>query len=112
VKYRGLNELLCAALINENFRSILLKDPIQAISLGYQGQHFTLNSEEYDLVVHICAQEIEDFAGQVFEWMKWKDRRPQTQPTSVVPPQFQYLKEHCESVIAMNSLSHQVAIYT
>jgi hypothetical protein len=74
MKYRVLNELFCAALINENFRNTLLNNPIDAINEGYDGHPFTLSESEFDLVVHIRATDLEDFSSQVYEWMKWHER--------------------------------------
>jgi hypothetical protein len=62
---RGLNELLCAAMINRNFCEILITDPSLALSEGYEGHVFNLAPEEYNLVTHIQAINLEDFAEQV-----------------------------------------------
>jgi hypothetical protein len=70
MKYKGLNQLLCAATVNDRFRSTLLRDPAQALAVGYFDHTFSLTSEERDLVVGIQAQRLEDFAEQVYCWMQ------------------------------------------
>jgi hypothetical protein len=69
VEHKGLNQLLCAAVVNEHFRQTLLRSPAQALAAGYMGQLFSLTSEERALVVDIRAQHLEDFAAQVYCWI-------------------------------------------
>jgi hypothetical protein len=69
MKHKALNQLLCAAVVNESFCQTLLRDPLRAISGGYQGQTFALTSEERDLVTGIQAGRLEDFANQVYHWV-------------------------------------------
>ena len=70
MKHKGLNQLVCAAMINARFRETLLRDPARAIKAGYQGQKFSLTHEEHTLVTNIRAQGLEDFASQVVAWMQ------------------------------------------
>lgn len=65
MRYRALNELLCAALINRRFQEAFLKDPAQAVANGYEGYYFKLTPEEFHLVKNIRAATIEDFADQL-----------------------------------------------
>jgi hypothetical protein len=69
MKHKALNQLICAALVNGNFRQTLLRDPARALSNGYYGQKFPLSAEEKNLVVGIRAQRLEDFADQVYHWI-------------------------------------------
>jgi hypothetical protein len=69
MKHKALNQVLCAAVVNDRFRQTLLRDPAQAISGGYQGQNFALTSEERDLVTGIQARQLEDFANQIYHWV-------------------------------------------
>jgi hypothetical protein len=69
MKHKGLNQLLCAATVNNRFRETLLHNPAQAIASGYFDHTFSLTSEERDLVVSIQAQKLEDFAAQVYGWI-------------------------------------------
>jgi 3,4-dihydroxy-2-butanone 4-phosphate synthase len=69
MKHKALNQLICAALINDSFRQTLLANPAQAVSKGYYGQKFSLSMEEQKMVTGIRAQKLEDFASQVYQWL-------------------------------------------
>ena len=69
MNHMGLNQLLCAALVNNGFRETLLRNPAQAIATGYLDHSFALTPEERDLVIDIKAQRFEDFAAQVHIWL-------------------------------------------
>jgi hypothetical protein len=69
MKHEGLNQLLCAAVVNNRFRETLLRNPAQALATGYLDHNFSLTPEERDLVVDIEAQRFEDFAAQVYHWL-------------------------------------------
>jgi hypothetical protein len=38
--HKGLNQLLCAATVNAQFRETLLRNPSQAIATGYFNHRF------------------------------------------------------------------------
>jgi hypothetical protein len=69
MKHKALNQLLCAATVNGQFREVLLRNPAQAIATGYFGHSFSLTTEEQELVIGIQAQRLEDFAAQVYHWI-------------------------------------------
>jgi hypothetical protein len=69
MKHKGLNQLLCAATVNNGFRETLLHNPAQAIATGYFDHTFSLTPEERDLIISIQAQKLEDFAAQVYRWI-------------------------------------------
>ena len=60
-----LNRLLAAAVVDAKFRSILLNDPQVALDEGYQGQYFSLDVYEKDLLISIHAQSLQDLARQL-----------------------------------------------
>lgn len=62
----GLNRVFAAAVVNRQFRDMLLENPREALQKGYLGEVFTLTSEESDLVVSIRAESLSDFARQVY----------------------------------------------
>jgi hypothetical protein len=72
MNHRGLNQLVCAATVNARFRETLLRNPTQALSTGYLDHSFSLTAEERDLVISIQAQQLEDFAAQVYRWISVK----------------------------------------
>ncbi len=69
MQHKALNQLLCAATVNVQFREALLHNPAQAISLGYLDHQFCLTPEERDMVIGIQARELEEFAAQVYRWI-------------------------------------------
>ncbi len=69
MRHKGLNQLLCAAIVNTRFCETLLRNPAQAVAMGYQDQTFSLTPEEHKLVISIQAQRLEDFAAQIYCWI-------------------------------------------
>ena len=61
--------MLCAATVNHRFREILLSNPAQALATGYLEHVFSLTPEEQEFVLGIQAQQLEDFAAQVYCWI-------------------------------------------
>jgi len=59
------SRILSAAVINSHFRQMLLNDPVKAISNGYSGEHFDINSEEKVRLSTIKATSLADFAAQL-----------------------------------------------
>jgi len=60
-----LNRLLVAALVNHRFCNLLLSDPLQAVTSGYNGETFELTPEEMQLLRAIKASSLRDFAMQL-----------------------------------------------
>jgi hypothetical protein len=61
----GLSRVFAAAVVNHQFRKLLLDDPQTALRTGYLGETFKLNEEERDLIVSIHAETLADLARQV-----------------------------------------------
>lgn len=61
----GVGRLLSAAVVNRQFRDLLLSNPQAALRNGYQGESFSLSHDERNLVVSIRADTLTDFAGQI-----------------------------------------------
>ena len=59
------SRILSAAVINGHFRQMLLNDPVKAISNGYSGEQFNINSEEKVRLSTIRATSLADFAAQL-----------------------------------------------
>lgn len=59
------SRILTAAVINNQFRKLLLANPGKAIDRGYGGEHFTLAREEKKRVAAIRATSLADFASQL-----------------------------------------------
>jgi hypothetical protein len=61
----GLSQLLAAAVVNHQFRNMLLQDPVTALRSGYLGENFSLTSEERRRIVSIQADSLSDLARQL-----------------------------------------------
>ena len=57
-----LSRLLSAAVINREFRNLLLSNPEDALTWGYKGQRFYLEREERDLILSLQAKSLPDLA--------------------------------------------------
>jgi hypothetical protein len=59
------SRILSAAVINSNFRNILLRDPAKAIAGGYSGEKFNLGHADQKRLSSIHANSLADFASQL-----------------------------------------------
>jgi len=59
------SRILTAAVINMQFRQLLLTNPGKAIEAGYGGEVFALAREEKRRVAEIRATSLADFASQL-----------------------------------------------
>ena len=60
-----ISRILTAAVINENFRKLLLANPEQALTKGYRGEPFHLAKEEHTRLAAIRASSLAEFAAQI-----------------------------------------------
>jgi hypothetical protein len=60
-----VTRLLAAAIVNRQFRHLLLSDPIQALNRGYQGEKFIFSRNERDLIFSIQANSLQELAEQL-----------------------------------------------
>jgi len=61
----SISRVFAAAVVNQQFRDMLLQDPNTALQNGYLGETFSLSKEERDLIVSIRANSLSDLAKQV-----------------------------------------------
>lgn len=61
----GLSRVFAAAVVNQQFCEMLLRDPHTALQKGYMGEAFLLSIEERELIVSIRADTLSDLARQV-----------------------------------------------
>jgi len=73
---KELSRLLTAAVINQKFCNLLLTNPATAMAIGYNGEPFSLASEERDLILSIHAKSLADFAMQLTLGQKTKFNAP------------------------------------
>ena len=60
-----ISRILTAAVINENFRKLLLANPDLALKKGYRGEPFNLANEERTCLAAIRASSLAEFAAQI-----------------------------------------------
>ncbi len=65
------SRILTAAVINNQFRKLLLANPGKAIESGYGGEMFSLAREEKRRVAAIRATSLADFATQLSQVMDY-----------------------------------------
>ncbi len=58
----NISRLITAAVINQEFRQLLLSNPEKAINTGYNGEKFSLERAEKELILSIRATSLADFA--------------------------------------------------
>ena len=63
--HAGLSSVLAAAVVNREFRSMLLQNPNAALENGYMGEPFLLSSEEHSLLTSMQATSLTDLAQQI-----------------------------------------------
>ena len=66
----GLHRLFAAAIVSDQFRTTLLREPEQALANGYLGQIFSLTDQEKKIIKTIRAENLTDFAQKVNQALK------------------------------------------
>ena len=61
------SRIISAAVINERFCNLLLNDPEKAITSGYSGETFEMNSEDKMILSSIRANNLSEFALQLVQ---------------------------------------------
>ncbi len=64
-KHPEYSRILSAAVINEQFRDLLLNDPDQAVTRGFNGESFNLSSKEKNELSLLKGLSLADFASQL-----------------------------------------------
>jgi hypothetical protein len=66
----ALQRLFAAAIVSNQFRTTLLREPERALANGYLGQTFALSDQEKKIIKTIRAENLTDFAQQVNQALK------------------------------------------
>ena len=66
----ALHRLFAAAIVNDQFRKTLLREPEKAVANGYLGQSFPLTDQEKKIIKSIRAETLTDFAQKVNQALK------------------------------------------
>jgi len=77
----GVNRLLAAAVISNQFCNLLLRDPARALQQGFAGEHFILSNAEQDFILSLHARSLQEFAANVCDHLS--ARYTVAQPSSV-----------------------------
>jgi len=67
----GLSSVFAAAVVNQNFREMLLNEPEKALKQGYLGKSFSLSQEDASLLVSLNAKNLTDLAKQVVRTIEY-----------------------------------------
>ena len=65
LEHTEINRLLAAAVVSRQFRGLLLTNPAQAIASGFAGEHFSLSTDEYEMVLSARGNTLPEFAQQL-----------------------------------------------
>jgi hypothetical protein len=60
----GFTTLFAVAIVNRDFRNLLLHDPRAALENGYLGERFHLSDDEQNLLISMQANSLTDLAKQ------------------------------------------------
>ncbi len=66
----GLHRLFAAAVVSDQFRETLLREPEAALANGYLGQTFALTDQEQTIIKSVRASTLTDLAQQVNQALK------------------------------------------
>ena len=70
VERSGLHRLFAAAIVSDQFRATLLREPEQALANGYLGQTFALTDQEKTIIESVRANTLTDLAQKVNQALK------------------------------------------
>jgi len=69
MEHRGLNQMLCAAIVSTEFRDRLIHHTEQAIIDGYLDFNFQLTKPEKEFMKSIHVKSLEEFAEKIYFWI-------------------------------------------
>lgn len=64
-----LDRLVCAGVVDEQFRALLVRDPLRTIEEGFYGEVFHLTEEERALLANIQANDFDEFVREIARWV-------------------------------------------
>ncbi|MBI5304131.1 MAG: hypothetical protein HY868_18495 [Chloroflexi bacterium] len=66
---RDLNRLVCAGIVDQQFRKLLVRDPLRAAAAGYYTERFDLTEEEKEMLSQIHAADFDSFVQAIARWI-------------------------------------------
>ncbi len=70
-----LDRLVCAGVVDEQFRALLVRDPRRAVEEGFYGEVFHLTEEERALIANIHASDFDEFVREIARWILHQRRQ-------------------------------------
>ncbi|CAG0949947.1 hypothetical protein ANRL3_00159 [Anaerolineae bacterium] len=64
-----LDRLVCAGVVDEQFRALLVRDPLSAVEEGFYGEVFHLTEAERVLIANIHASDFDAFVREIARWV-------------------------------------------
>ena len=64
-----LDRLVCAGVVDKQFRALLVRDPLRAVAEGFYGEVFHLTEEEWTLIANIHASDFDEFVREIARWI-------------------------------------------
>src|SRR5690242_19406105 len=80
-----ISRLLAAAVINQQFRALLLTNPAVAIERGFNGEMFQLEANDLRFIKEIKAKSLPEFAQQLNLYLEMEALLPEESPIMVIP---------------------------
>ena len=69
-----LNRVLCAAVVSKRFRSMLITNPEEAVTSGYQGESFNLSDEDRSWLFSTRPASLVDLAATMVTYQQKTDQ--------------------------------------
>ncbi len=103
-----LNRMLSAAVVSNSFRRLLLRDPVSAVTRGYNGESFEIPADELAQIMKIRAESLAEFATQLIErlWFGQADDNGVSSVSPSEPVKRYHLKPALVSVNAHVTIRH------
>ena len=64
-----LDRLVCAGIVDQHFRALLVRDPLRAVEEGFYGEVFHLTEEERTLLASIHVSDFDEFVREIARWV-------------------------------------------
>ena len=64
-----LDRIVCAGVVDQPFRALLVRDPLRAIDDGFYGEVFQLTGEERTLIANIHVSDFDEFVREIARWV-------------------------------------------
>ncbi len=64
-----LDRLVCAGIVDQQFRALLVRDPLRAVEEGFYGEVFHLTEEERTLLASIHVSDFDEFVREIARWV-------------------------------------------